>query len=223
TLNYEVFFYLLFAAALALNVSPLAFLTPCLTAIALIGAVRGGSWPDFTSLASPIVIEFLLGAILAHFVMRRAIPGRGWSAVLLIGGFLLLLIVPEHSSLPGVLCWGLPAAAIVTGAVGLEDVLAGRLPQWLLAAGDASYALYLSHTFLVPYIIHGVACLKMTGASAYAASIFLSLAISLPIAALVHQYVETPIIKGFKRLESRPAREVKPPVALAPIGVSESL
>jgi exopolysaccharide production protein ExoZ len=75
TLNYEIFFYLLFATALALNISPLAFLTPCLTAIALLGMVRPAGWPDATSLASPLVLEFLYGVILAHFVMRRKLPG----------------------------------------------------------------------------------------------------------------------------------------------------
>ena len=119
TLNYEVFFYLLFACALMLNVSPLAFLTPVLGAVALLGLVRTQAWPDCTSLLSPVVIEFLFGVILAHFALRRKLPGKALAAVLLVGGFISLMLMPEVPSPWGYLAWGLSATAVVTGAVGL--------------------------------------------------------------------------------------------------------
>jgi len=212
TLNYEVFFYLLFAAALALNISPLAFLTPCLTALALLGMTRTAAWPDFTTLASPLVIEFLFGVVLAHLATRRKLPGAAWGMLLLAGGFLALLLIPEAHGPWGFLFWGLPAAAVVTGAVAIEDSWGGRLPKWLLAAGDASYALYLSHTFILPYMVTVIGWMHITGAPALAASIVIGLAISFPVAALVHRYVETPLMNLFKKRREK-AKEIGAPLA----------
>jgi peptidoglycan/LPS O-acetylase OafA/YrhL len=210
TLNYEVFFYLLFAAALALNVSPLAFLTPCLTALALVGMVRpAAGWPDFTSVASPLVLEFLYGVVLAHLATRRKLPGNALGALLLGGGFLALMLVPEGHAPWGFVLWGLPAAAIVTGAVALEDELGGRLPKWLLEAGDASYALYLSHTFILPYMGNAISRLHVTGVPALAAVVVLGMGVCFPAAVLVHRYVEKPLMGLFKK-----PREGSPPTHL---------
>jgi peptidoglycan/LPS O-acetylase OafA/YrhL len=212
TLNYEAFFYLLFAAALALDVSPLAFLTPCLTAVAMAGIARTAAWPDFTSLASPVVLEFLLGVMLAHLAARRKLPGKAGGAALLGGGLLALMLTPEGYWHSGLLAWGLPAAVVVTGAVALEESLGQRLPRWLLEAGDASYALYLSHTFVLAFVVDGVAALHMTGAPALAAMIGLGLGVGFPVAVLAHRYVEAPLMGLLKK---RPELVMEAPAALA--------
>jgi peptidoglycan/LPS O-acetylase OafA/YrhL len=199
TLNYEVFFYLLFACALALNISPLAFLTPVLAAVAVVGLVRTPAWPDCTALLSPIVIEFLFGIILAHFALRRKLPGKALAAVLLVGGFASLMLMPEVPSPWGYLTWGLAATAVVTGAVGLEEALGHRLPKWLLVAGDASYALYLTHNFLLPHLGDALNYLHVTGTPGLVAAIVLGLAISFPAAVLVHWFIERPLMKLFKK------------------------
>jgi len=217
TLNYEVFFYLLFATALVLNISPLAFLTPCLTALALVGAVRPAAWPDFTALASTLVIEFLFGVILAHVATRGKVPGKAAGGVLLFGGFAALLLMPEAHAPWGFLAWGLPAAAVVTGAVALEGEWGGRLPGWLLEAGDASYALYISHTFILPYMINAMGRMHMTGGMALATAIVAGLAISFPAAVLVHRYVELPLMNMFKKKRKAGELPVTGSGALGPV------
>jgi exopolysaccharide production protein ExoZ len=223
TLNYEVFFYLLFACALALNVSPLAFLTPVLTAVALLGLVRAPGWPDCTSLLSPVVIEFLFGIILAHFALRRKLPGTVVAALLLAGGFISLMLMPEIPSPWGYLAWGFAATAVVTGAVGLEDAVGHRLPKWVLEAGDASYALYLTHNFLLPHLGNALRKLHVTGKPALAAAIVLGLAICFPAAVLVHRFVEKPLMNLFKKRRAA-ADDLLAPVlpALAPVLVEEA-
>jgi peptidoglycan/LPS O-acetylase OafA/YrhL len=211
TLNFEVFFYLLFACALALNVSPLAFLTPVITAIALLGLVRTHAWPDCTALISPVVIEFLFGVILAHFAFRRKLPGTAMGAVLLAGGFLALMLMPAVPSPWGYLAWGLSAAAVVTGAVSLEDAVGHRLPKWLLELGDASYALYLTHNFILPHIEDALSWLHVTGPLGLPAAIVLGLAINFPASILVHRLIEKPLMNLFKK---RPAAPV--PVMILP-------
>ena len=210
TLNYEVFFYLLFATALALNISPLAFLTPCLTALALIGMARPETWPDFTVLASPLVIEFLFGVLLAHFAIRRRLPGKGLGWLLLGGGFLLLMLIPDMGTTWRFLAWGVPATAIVTGAVAVEKGVGERLPKWLLGAGDASYALYLTHSFLLPYLGNAMGRMRLTGLPALAVAVGLGLGISFAAAAAVHRYVERPLINAFKKKREMGAQTYNP-------------
>ena len=140
TLNYEVCFCLLFAAALALDLSPMVFLTPCLTGLALLGMVRPATWPDFTSLASPVVLEFLFGVILAHFAARRKLPGKSCAVLLLGGGFLVLMLMPEAPR-PGISGLGTAGRRDCGRRGGTRGQLGGRLPKWLLEAGNASYAL----------------------------------------------------------------------------------
>jgi exopolysaccharide production protein ExoZ len=219
TLNYEVFFYLLFACALAFNISPLAFLTPVLTAVALLGLVRTQAWPDCTSLLSPVVIEFLFGVVLAHMALRRRLPRTATATVLLTGGFIALMLMPEVPSPWGYLAWGLAATAVVTGAVGLEDAIGHRVPCWLLAAGDASYALYLTHNFLLPHVGNLLRVTRITGRPALAASILLSLAVSFPFAILIHRIIERPLMSLFKK-----RREITDPrIALAASGLEPVL
>jgi peptidoglycan/LPS O-acetylase OafA/YrhL len=115
------------------------------------------------------------------------------------------MLIPEAHAPWGFLAWGLPAAAVVTGAVALEEWVGARLPKWLLEAGDASYALYLSHTFILPYLINALARMSMTGAPALALAIVVGLAISFPAAIVVHRYVELPLLKALKNKGERGA------------------
>jgi peptidoglycan/LPS O-acetylase OafA/YrhL len=197
TLNFEAFFYLLFAAALAMDIAPLALLTPCLTALALAGVLKTGALWNAAPLASPIVIEFLYGMLIAEVVRRGRAPGRVWGWALLGGGFAALMTMRDVPAPWGSLTWGLSAGAIVLGAVALEDWLGRRLPRWLLGAGDASYAMYLSHTFVLWYVAELLNALHVTGTTALAGAIVLGLAVSYATATVVHRYIEKPLMRLF--------------------------
>ena len=83
------------------------------------------------------------------------------------------------------LVWGVPAALIVAGALGLEGILP-RVPT-LLMLGNASYATYLTHVL----VLHATA----TGLRSYPAVLALPLAIAACVAVgwATHHYVEQPI------------------------------
>ena len=224
TLSYEIFFYLLFAVAIALDLYPLAFLAPCLTAVALIGMLRPATWPDFTILASTIVIEFLYGVILAHLVTRKKLPGNRVGMLLLGGGFVALMLIPQAPANWKFLAWGLPAAAVVTGAVALEGKYGARAPKWLIEAGEASYALYLSHTFIMPFLGNVLGRLHLPGTVSLTAAIVLGLGISFPVSLLVHRWVEKPLMNLFKKrpnpIQIMPA-DAAPADAGAPLAIAE--
>lgn len=144
TLNYEVFFYLLFALALAL---PRQGRLPFLGFILVSGAIGGLMYPPaYVLLLNPMLLEFLAGVLLAAGLGRG--PGRpiGW----LMFGFGVVVfgaLALSHSAwdLWRPLLWGPPAFLLVAGAASIEaDGGARRLPP-LGPMGDASYSTYLTH------------------------------------------------------------------------------
>ena len=152
TLTYEFVFYLLFALALALRVDVLRVLVPGLGLFVVLALLRRDGWPAWTILFDTIVVEFIFGVVLARLVLRGWLLPEAVAAVCVVAGFALILVVPESPQNLRTLTWGLPALAIVAGAVSLERRVAAMLPRWLLVSGDASYSIYLTHGFVVPVI-----------------------------------------------------------------------
>jgi len=181
TLNFEAIFYVLFAICLAARLHPL-WMTPLLALLALAGFWRSPDWPAPFSLANGMVLEFAAGmaiACLSHGPRLR-LPLRAAKYVL-FAGFALLLLLPP----PGpwrFIAWGLPAAAILAAALALERSVGPRLPTFVLAIGDASYAIYLVHPFVVPaFVSHG----PLLAAASLPASIAAGL--------LVHRLIDAPL------------------------------
>jgi peptidoglycan/LPS O-acetylase OafA/YrhL len=183
SLNFEFFFYALFAAALALRLSPL-WLTPVLVAVAAAGFFTTPSWPAPLVLANGMVLEFAAGMALASVPLPR--PGRVMGA-LLATAFALLLMLPQAGPWR-FLVWGLPAAAVLGAALVLEAPLGAFIPAAVLAVGDASYAIYLVHPFVVP-------ALAVFGPVAAVLSVPFSVAAGL----LVHRQVDARLQRWLRR------------------------
>ena len=194
TLNFEMMFYLLFAAALALEASPLRFLPPVLGTLAAVGWREHPAWPAWTALASPLVLEFLFGVVIAWLARRERLPGGWFGALLLAVGFAAVCLLPMARG-ARVVYWGLPAAAIMAGVVGLEDAVGRRLPRWLLEAGNASYAVYLVHLPVIALLWPRLARHGGTGGRLAAEMIVLSLVLCLGAGEAVHRLVELPLMR----------------------------
>ena len=146
SLNYEMFFYVLFAVALLFK--PKVGLPLLLLALAALVSAHFsfelGTVLDFWT--APIVLEFILGlsiglvARCGYFIPRPA----GYCAVML-GLFLLFYPGLPVTDTNRVLFWGLPAAMIVGGLV-LGKIEPPKICRSaIILVGDASYALYLLH------------------------------------------------------------------------------
>ena len=70
TLTYEFLFYLFFAAALAIRVDVLCVVIPGLGLIAIAALIRTETWPAWTILFDTIVVEFVLGVMLAKWTLH---------------------------------------------------------------------------------------------------------------------------------------------------------
>ena len=198
TLNFEMFFYLVFAGALLLRIKPLRFVPPVLAVIAGFGFFfLLGTGPLFW--CNPIVLEFLFGMLLFEAWQSGRMPGIPLACILAIFGFGVLLGTPL-GFYPTVrpLVWGLPALAIVAAALALEDRWGRHAPAFLLLLGDASYSLYLTHTLVLPLV---VAVFRRVHSPALLHSVVITLAgasLSLVAGLLCYQLVERPILHFFR-------------------------
>jgi exopolysaccharide production protein ExoZ len=155
TLNYEMFFYALFALAVVRpRRSAVLGLGAALIALVILGRIFYplpqplGFWTD------PIILEFVYGMALGLFHAEGTRLGGAPRALLAVAAVLALAAVlklwPDTVYLYRALLYGLPAAMLVTAvAFGGERAREGRGRRIGAAIGDASYALYLIHPFVI--------------------------------------------------------------------------
>jgi exopolysaccharide production protein ExoZ len=156
TLDLEVFFYILFAIAMAIaarqRVSIAVATLAVMTAISYIMRFTGISPGVLGFYFDNIILEFAFGMLIAKaFLGGRLRPFNPIIGLLvLLSGFVLLFALdPLFTAATRVIVYGLPAAAIVIGTLILENrTQPFRLPL-LQFIGDASYSIYLVHIFPV--------------------------------------------------------------------------
>ncbi len=147
TLNYEMFFYVIFGISLFLPSRARVYaIGGALLAIALAGQIFHVENTYFKFYTSNIIVEFLLGVIVATAYMNKVLmPPRflfGTIVCSLALAILLPMLLPQA---PRLLSWGIPAAVTVFAIVSAEaqkPMARLYLPGLL---GDASYSLYLTH------------------------------------------------------------------------------
>ncbi|RUL69003.1 acyltransferase family protein [Dyella choica] len=173
TLTFEVYFYAV--TALSLFLFPKKILTGLLGWFAIIGlAVVIGTVFDLSMLlkyaCAPILLEFLLGVVIAVLIERG--QSRYYAASLCLGAIGMLGGAVElhhhegwaaQSNVLRLACWGFPAALIVYGTLALEVRKAWIMPKALQYLGDASYSLYLWHAIVFTGVAAVIAHLGWTG------------------------------------------------------------
>jgi exopolysaccharide production protein ExoZ len=218
TLNYEFFFYGLFAASLLLRAAWQRY--AAMTA-ALLACVAAGRWlpaghPVLAVYTDPMLIEFLLGMTIGYARRRLLEAGAGAGAVLAAAGACLVAWHGFLHPAPAnrLAAFGPGSALLVAGAVMLEPWLARRRLRLLALLGDASYSLYLSHSFaikaaMILFAKAAPSALPLVGLVAYAGTASAAaLAAALVAATLTFRHVERPLTKaiGAARIFQRAPR-----------------
>jgi len=207
TLNYEMFFYALFSLGLVWrNYSRgLASIFIALGALVLSGQVFHPSGVIAAFYTNSRIIEFALGMIVAILVSRapeQPLISQALLATFSICSLILVFAAPKiWPDLSLLLSAGVPSAVLVAAVVLLERWGWGTRSRTLLAIGDASYALYLCH----PYVVIPIAKFGLSLHPGLALSIFLicaTVAISACTALLLHWRIERPLSKWARRLLS---------------------
>ena len=152
TLNYEMAFYVMFAASLCIAASRSACgrCWPCLPGLAALGAAMplSGILAFYTD---PIILEFAAGLLIAKaWTSGVTVPVKAASFVTLLG--FALLLAGSETTLPRIVAAGIPAFLIVAGAVFSESRYKLKPSRTLVLLGDASYSIYLSHVIVLPVV-----------------------------------------------------------------------
>lgn len=158
TLNYEMFFYLIFGICMAVSHRHRFLLSSAvimgLSVFQWWVKFEGGFWYMLQTRTS---IEFIYGMAIAFAYTRFSNLPRRFRRLSVAGLVLscfalaLMWLAPSVSAYSGTrfLTAGLPASLLVLGLLMLEHT--GRLPFWgpLFYLGGASYSLYLVHLLVV--------------------------------------------------------------------------
>ena len=154
TLNYEMFFYVIFALAIA--VSPrqrIALTTGIMILLVTIGVAIGHSEsPVVNFYTSDIILEFVFGMFLARVYLAGNMAQLRWPYGYIVGTLGLAgLYIGAHyydsEFLPRAIFFGIPATAVVAGSLMIESSTTIAVRQPYLLLGDASYSIYLCHMF----------------------------------------------------------------------------
>jgi exopolysaccharide production protein ExoZ len=205
TLNYEMFFYLLFAFALPFRrerAVPLAVIV--LMLLVGLGQIIPASMTAPYFWTRSIILEFGFGMIIGHMALTGVRPSRATAALLGIASlawFALGMLAPKFFP-DRALLYGLPSALLVIAALAFQSDGQGnpatRALTWL---GDASYALYLLH----PFVLRGLAFAAGGTLTAISPFLFLILGVTLScIAAMMTwNWFERPVTRALQGPKSQ--------------------
>jgi exopolysaccharide production protein ExoZ len=223
TLDYEVFFYLIFTLALWATASArLILVTAVLIFLVVVRLIIHPTYPSLglgihpadprlATYTSPLLLEFLAGVWLAK-VWSDGIRFPRWAGIAAVACGLFVMSGVAVSGLNvepvRLLVFGLPAFLIVAGALALEPLPAWPVPKFL---GDASYSIYLVHGLAIGF------CARLLGLFHFV-PVFLLVIVSIAggilLGSACHLLVEQPLLGIF-----HPARRKRPPRDPTPLSL----
>jgi peptidoglycan/LPS O-acetylase OafA/YrhL len=211
SLNYEMFFYVVFAATLFLTMRrALVALAAIFVGLALIGLL---SPPGAVLMAwtRPIILEFLAGGLLAGAYCwlddRRALPAFKWPMLLVALFVVIQAILPNDTDRLSAWNWSswLLAILIVASATLLAAPNANTLvSRAMVMVGNASYSLYLTHVIVLALLATAWKKVGAFGSVGLVAFLVVGLVSTLAAGWLSYTLIELPLTNALKRL--RPGR-----------------
>lgn len=195
TLNYEIWFYLVFALVIHLRLwHRLAVMAIIFLSLFVIGHSYSSGGEVFLYLQSSITFEFLAGMAL-YVLHRRGFRCSILHSLMLIGAAAALFAWSgqgNHAPAVRFLMWGIPAVAVVFASLSLPDVKgsAGRL---LVLLGDASYSIYLSHLFTIGAVY---AATRHALGLGFGAVVAISFVASLVLGVAAYHVFEQPLLRA---------------------------
>lgn len=159
TLNYEIFFYLIFSASMGLSHRYRCEIAAAVLCIAtLLGFLTSNHNVIVAFFTDSLLLEFIFGLLLYRLLRSASWRQQFEQPWVRAAGTLCLIVLPfymtsvaEHVvAIDRALLWGMPAAV---GFL-IMQLCWGRcsLPGWIVNLGNASYSLYLFHPYVLRMI-----------------------------------------------------------------------
>ena len=200
SLNYEMAFYLVFAAGMLTRrrLIGLAICCAALFAAVLYGALAHPANAVSAFYSSAIMLEFAFGIAIGGLMPLARL--RPWMAApaLLAGGVALAVMLSGPWLWPRVdrlFMFGCPAAVIVASALVLERLGMSLRAPLIRSLGDASYAIYLTHFFVTQALIRAALAAHVEGAAPLAAVAAFTLVLVGAAGLVAHRWIEQPVTR----------------------------
>jgi exopolysaccharide production protein ExoZ len=197
TLNYEMFFYLLFSIGILTRkvvVTTTALIGACLLA----GVLFTSKSAPFVIYTSPLLLEFLAG-LLIGWAFKRYVFTR-LSLLFWVG--LAGLLASDLFDNP--ILAGVCAAAMVAGALSYEHRGAVPRVRSLKLLGDASYSIYLIHQSVQWITVRQVEHAHLPPRQFIVAALLFEFLLPIGIGVLLHLILEKPLLRIVGRLLRNP-------------------
>ena len=199
TLNFEMFFYLVFAGVMLFT--RYRFLGVAATfGLILTSELFAPSWDVLEFFRDSLLLEFLFGMAIAHVARseRWAKLVRQQSFLCATGlTLLMVLALSVEGHLPRGLTWGIAAACAVAMMLIFEEfVRRSRALAPAVTAGDSSYSLYLVHTFTVP---GSIVLMGKLGVAWEPLAVSVAAIASVLAAELTFRAIERPVLRALSR------------------------
>ncbi|MDB5525907.1 MAG: acyltransferase [Rhizobium sp.] len=229
TLNYEMYFYVVFGLSLFIRhrLIQLGSIVLFFVVSALAGLFVEKDIAIVAYYTSTMLLEFVFGILVNIAAKSRYDGWRLRGGAFLLGIALLLGIgIGDPTAEPRFIMFGLPAAIMLFGLVGLETAVRRRPIKPLALIGDSSYSLYLSH----PFVLSGVSAVfklidarlfpiaGVAGAGLFGAACVLA---SVVFAYLSFRFFEKPAGKYLNGLFRGPRSQVPRPALTWPFRSQE--
>lgn len=191
TLNYEMFFYLVFALCMVAGRYRLFLLLGAISALVAYGALGAPTSVPVQFFTSGIMMNFALGC-LAYLIYRHSPALLKFARPLWPVAIVLMLLQNYFPvDLPRAICFGIPSMVLLLGLL-TTPVREGPVSKFFVSLGDASYSLYLIH----PYILQALfkILIPAIGISWWSITLFSVLAFGIAVVActLMFRLVERP-------------------------------
>jgi len=197
SLNFEMYFYFIFALSLFfIEKYRIAFITIVITGVFLLATFMDtGESPITHFFAKSMVFEFVFGMVLAYAWKKGFRLSSGVAWVLLVVGTVMLFL---HLPVPRIVEYGIPSLLIVTACLYI-NVGESRFGVLL---GDASYALYLCHIFVLGLLRKVLPPFLGEGQSAAILFVVISIIVCTIASLFVHHYIDNWLLRE-ERLPKR--------------------
>lgn len=206
TLNYEIYFYLIFSLCILVKYKAIALFSYAALAMCVIPALAGFQptfsvqgykfeTPFYAFLSNPIFIEFLIGVIAgyAYIWIKKQIPSSYLSLLSSIATLALFIYIAWGIYTGSIRALNIESTVIIGAFILLltlaDPVISKIIPNALIYLGNISFSLYLLHATV------GIAVMDRLGPEEHANAkgipwVILATVLSMIVAHFTHKYIE---------------------------------
>ncbi|KGF68818.1 hypothetical protein LL06_14465 [Hoeflea sp. BAL378] len=214
TLNYEIFFYAIVAVTAGLFADRrLLIASGVILGVVLAGIALDPAHPSLAFYTDPILLEFVFGILIFRTWKETGSAGFGFAPLTVFSLGVVLLVAQWERPLVDwrPLFWGVPAAAVLYGGLG---ALTFRSP-FLARLGDWSYAVYLTHVFVITFYVKYAIPTAPLNELPWQAHYLIMTAVAFLVAGGYYTLVERPLSRWtLRRLRSRAPAATLPGAAV---------